>query len=229
MLDYHALEHLLRDKHPSYYSVSRAYLPVEVVHSTEARYARTNELVSLWPASDHASVVQRFEEARGSLESGERFAQLRSTLASIKIPRGIDNIVALACSTMTWAGNDFTTSMAQHALALLIRDFLGSGHTWGARSEGAGGGIKCYAQDPIYTPMDEKVLSEAGFTVVDDPRAFLEVDEASIVISINPDIPIWQIVADIARPAMMIWNKVTVSDQSSSTPGQVHFPLTNQG
>lgn len=104
------------------------------------------------------------------------------------------------------------SSMAQHALALTIRDYLVSRHATGAEVEGASE-IKCYAQDPIYTPLDEQVLCEAGFTVVDDPRAFLEVDEASLVISMSPDIPVRQITADIARPAVMIWDKVVVLDR----------------
>jgi hypothetical protein len=103
---------------------------------------------------------------------------------------------------MTWADDHYMRSMAQHILALTIRDVLATRYTTGAHV------IKCYAQDPIYTPVDTRVLSEAGFTVVDDPRAFLEVDEASVIIAIDPDIPVRQIIADIARPAIMIWNKV---------------------
>ncbi|KAK4033690.1 hypothetical protein C8A01DRAFT_19398 [Parachaetomium inaequale] len=115
---------------------------------------------------------------------------------------------------MTWSDDGFLPSMAQHALALTIRDLLG--HTPGTHGEAAGG-VRCYAQDPIYTPVDEQVLSEAGFTVLNDPRAFLEVDEASVVIAISPDIPVRQIIADIARPAIMVWDKVTISDPNTST------------
>lgn len=110
--------------------------------------------------------------------------------------------------------------MAQHTLTLTIRDFLISSYATGADGDGAGE-IKCYAQDPIYTPVDEQVLREAGFTVVDDPRAFLEVDEASVIIAISPDIPVRQIIADIARPAIMIWDKVIFSDRTPLQ--QVYF------
>lgn len=123
---------------------------------------------------------------------------------------------------MTWAGDGSSRSMAQHALALVIGDFLGSDCASGAHN-GGDGGIKCYAQDPIYTSVDEQVLCEAGFTVVDDPRAFLEVDEASVVIAISADIPIRQIIADIARPAIMILDKVVPS--SRKTVWQVELPL----
>ncbi|KAK4149175.1 hypothetical protein C8A00DRAFT_19105 [Chaetomidium leptoderma] len=219
-LVYHPIERLLAAPGLSSYSVRRSYLPIEVAHSTEVRNARTNELVGLWPASDYAAVKQRFERATRSLAASKEFVQLKSTLASVAIPPGIDKIVAFACSTMTWAGNDITRSMAQHALALAVRDFLANSDITGADGEGASG-IKCYAQDPIYTPVDERVLSEAGFTVVDDPKAFLEVDEASVIIAINPDISVRQIIADLARPAIMIWNKVTVNDRNMAVTDPV--------
>jgi hypothetical protein len=168
--------------------------------------------VDLWPASDYATVRLRFEQAKRSLEASEHFAQIKSALTSVAVPPGIDKIVALACSTMTWADDDSAMpSMAQHTLALTVRDLLASSNAMGLHGEGARG-IKCYAQDPIYTSVDKQVLDGAGFTVIDDPRAFLEIDKASVVISIAPDIPVRQIVADIARPAIMIWKKYTVSD-----------------
>lgn len=151
-----------------------------------------------------------------SWEGSSEFAQVKSTFASVALPSGIGKIVALACSTMSFSGWEavIPASMAQHALALMLRDFLvSSGHAANAPGDGDAE-IKCYAQDPIYTPVDEKVLSEAVFTVLDDPRAFLEIDEASVVISCAPNIPVRQIVADIARPAIMIWDKVRVEDTS---------------
>jgi hypothetical protein len=214
-LNYSSIEHLLATQAATCRPVCRAYLPVHVIHSTEVRNAQTNELVDLWPASDYATVKRRFEEAKQSWEASEHFAQLKSTLASVAVPPGIDKIVALACSTMTWADNgDNMRSMGQHILALTIRHLLASGSSTGADGENARG-IKCYAQDPIYTPVDEQVLSEAGFTVVDDPRAFLEIGEASVVIASAPNIPVRQIVADIARPAIMIWDEVTVEDPTT--------------
>ncbi|KAG8164437.1 hypothetical protein KVR01_006355 [Diaporthe batatas] len=204
ILEYHDVNELLADEDLHYYSLRRAYLPVEVAHWTEIRRAHTGELVSPWPAADYATVRQRFEQARRSLERSELFAQIRSMLTSTTIPRGIQKIVALACSTLTWAGES-RRSMAQHALALAIGDVLGGG---------GDGGLKCYAQDPVYTPVDEQVLREAGFNVLDDPRAFLEVDEESVVIAIAADIPIRQIIADIARPAIMILHEVVPSNRS---------------
>lgn len=170
--------------------------------------------MSPWPASDYAIVRNWFQRAKRSLEASELFGQIRSALTSAAIPPVIRKIVALACSTTTGAGDGSSRSMAHHALALLLADFLGSECASGSHSIGDGG-IQCYAQDPVYTLVDEQVLREAGFAVIDDPRAFLEVDEASVVIAISADIPVRQIIADIARPAIMILDKVDRSNRNT--------------
>ena len=105
--------------------------------------------------------------------------------------------------------------MAQHTLALTVRDHLANGYGKDAND------IKCYAQDPIYMAEDKAVLAEAGFTVVNDPRGFLHVDNASVVISVSPDIPVRQIIADIARPAILIWNRVNGSTPDTERLWQV--------
>ena len=183
----------------------RAYLTVELVHATQLWDLQVNELMYLWPALDYAATKLRFTHTKQSLQASEEFAQLQSALSSVAIPPGIDKIVAFACSTMTWNTTEShraVPSMAQHTLALTVRDLLASGYGEGSQE------IKCYAQDPMYKAEDKTVLAEAGFTVVDDPRGFLHVDDASVVISVSSDIPVRQIVADIARPAIVIWNRV---------------------
>jgi hypothetical protein len=60
-------------------------------------------------------------------------------------------------------------------------------------------------QDPEYTDVDRRILHGAGFQVVDDPHGFLKVNEQSIVLSIAASMPVKHIIADIARPAIVIW------------------------
>ncbi|KAI2606141.1 uncharacterized protein GGS25DRAFT_533266 [Hypoxylon fragiforme] len=64
--------------------------------------------------------------------------------------------------------------------------------------------VRCFAQDPAYRPLDQEVLDGAGITVLEDPRAFLEVDDNAFVVSISPNAPVQQIVADLASPAAII-------------------------
>ncbi len=207
-LGYTTAADLLSDDDADYYSVSFAYLPVDLVHSTEVRDAQTNEIIPPWPSlSDPAAVSLRFAQARQTWDESELFARIRSALDSAVVPPGTDKVVTLACSTVSWAGDMASHGIAQHALALTIRDWLAARQPEVERRE-----IKCYAQDPIYTPVDEQALAEAGIIAVDDPRAFLHVDEASAVISFSPNIPVRRIVADLARPALIIWNKVEKED-----------------
>ena len=66
-----------------------------------------------------------------------------------------------------------------------------------------------YAQDPAYTAADKAVLRDVGVEVLEDPRGFLEVNRATVVLSIGPDFPLKQVLAaDIARPAVIVWEGV---------------------
>ncbi|KAK4033619.1 hypothetical protein C8A01DRAFT_49833 [Parachaetomium inaequale] len=89
-------------------------------------------------------------------------------------------------------------SVAQHVLVLAVRKWVAAA---------ARGVVKCYAQDPSYTAVDKRLLRNKGVTVLEDPRGFLEVDDDSVVISISPTVPVRQIVADIARPMVLIWDR----------------------
>ena len=90
--------------------------------------------------------------------------------------------------------------VTEHALVLSIRDFF-------ARRDPTTT-VRCYAQDPVYGDVNREVLGELGMTVLDNPRGFLEVDESTAVYSLAPEVAVRQIVADIARPALMIWDRV---------------------
>ncbi|KAL2129427.1 hypothetical protein VTI74DRAFT_7821 [Chaetomium olivicolor] len=222
VLLYRSIENLLSDtRNPNMFSVARAYLPVEIAHQIEVRNAKTGVPVDLWPIASTETVRARFEDERRHWEGSECFARLKGmfsgVVGGVEIPKGTNKVVGFACSTLTWPweesdkeeeGRERDASMAQHALMLAMRDIL-------ERAAGDGGEkveIKCFAQDPIYTPVDEHVLGEVGITVLDDPRGFIEVDESSVVISVSPNVPVKQIVADIARPAVIIWDKIEKCD-----------------
>lgn len=94
----------------------------------------------------------------------------------------------------------YAGGMIQHTLISALHSRLLQRGILSAESER-------YVQDPAYTQKDRDVLSPNGFTVLDDPQAFLLLDESSVLVSIGPDIPVKQIVADICRPGMIIWNR----------------------
>lgn len=68
--------------------------------------------------------------------------------------------------------------------------------------------VKLLTQDPGYSDETKHMLREAGFEVVGDYGAggFAELDDTSIVFSAFTKAPVKQIIADIARPAIIIGN-----------------------
>lgn len=154
-----------------------------------------------------ALIYKPLEEVRRSFEHGVRIWQtskvckhVETTLRTIQLNDSVSRIVAFGNGTIST--EDSQRSTLQHAIILTISDVL--------QSLQAGSGIKiqCFAQDPAYTNTDKQVLQEAGITVLGDPRAFLEVSDESVVLSFAPDIPVRQIVTDLARPAIVICDKV---------------------
>ena len=138
----------------------------------------TKELVSTAPTQSREEVEEFFKTIRDTWEASERCKQLRSILMSAKTPCEISKIVGFACGPMAYSCQEEETPRAafQHALILTLRDVLGG-------EKGSPSQIICYAQDLAYAEIDESVLEGYGITVLDDPKAFLEVDGSTAVIS----------------------------------------------
>ncbi len=185
----------------------RDFLPIQVYHQTENRNKITGEAVPFWKLPTYIEAVRNFRDASVRWQASEEFEKFRSTLVKhmALTSQHVTKIVAFACSTLALKGDSPPRSAFQHALVLSIRDILSAMQT--TPSE-----IRCYAQDPIYTSLDERILQEAGITVLDHPRGFLQVDETSAILSIFPNAPIRQIITDIARPMLIIWNRIADQD-----------------
>ena len=119
------------------------------------------------------------------------------TQYDIPLPSRVDKVIGFGLGSMA-LGRDFMRVRhgLQHAILQSIRDLL---LQRGAEKVG------CFVQDPMYQLLDKEILGNTGITVLDDPRAFLEVDANSVVVAFNPSFPLRQIIADIARPAVLIW------------------------
>ena len=102
------------------------------------------------------------------------------------------------------------SAMTQHAAALTMASVLG---------ERLGTGpLSILAQDPAYSLVAKQLLMDVGIEVVGGhgSLAFTHVDEDTLVFSCNPNIPVKQVVADIARPAVMIWNRVAPATEEKT-------------
>ncbi|KAJ5493741.1 hypothetical protein N7463_009828 [Penicillium fimorum] len=85
--------------------------------------------------------------------------------------------------------------MIQHSMALTIAQLCRGNEI-----------VPLLAQDPDYTEVAEKILTKKEFKIVGPHGAggFAEIDEESIVISAFAAAPVKQIIADLARPVLII-------------------------
>lgn len=88
-------------------------------------------------------------------------------------------------------------SMVQHSIALTIAEIC-HGST--------GKEVELLAQDPDYTEQAKEILKGNGFSLVGEFGAggFAEVDDNSVVFSAFIEAPLKQIIADTARPVLII-------------------------
>jgi hypothetical protein len=136
-------------------------------------------------------------------ERGPHGSQLIKTIRrTTKLPT-IKRIVAFESGSMTWRVPNQKRATVHLSLVLLLRRLFCQLQGVSALKD-----LETFVQDPTYTTRDKSVLRQMGLKVVDDPNGFLAIDEETLVISIMPKKPVRQIVADIARPAMMVWAKV---------------------
>ncbi|KAI5861222.1 hypothetical protein GGS23DRAFT_577629 [Durotheca rogersii] len=197
------------------FNIEHAFLPMVVEPRPVQLHSVTNDYVPQYPVLPLEAVQATLQRKRTEWESSSACQQLLSTLRSAAIP-DVRRIVAFACFNMSDC-EMAERSACQHALLLILRKFFAE------RQRIAEEDIVCFAQDPLYEDVDKKVLAGAGISVVENPRAFLEVDDASLVLSISPETPVRQIVADIAQPAVMIWNRVEEVEQHAEWIGQTEW------
>ncbi|EEP77116.1 predicted protein [Uncinocarpus reesii 1704] len=95
-------------------------------------------------------------------------------------------------------------ALIHHAIALTLADITRSCANTGGMS------IRLLTQDPKYSSETKGMLQEIGFEVVGAHGAggFAELDDKSIVFSPFPSAPVSQIIADLARPAVIICPRV---------------------
>ncbi|KAF3483242.1 uncharacterized protein GIQ15_02566 [Arthroderma uncinatum] len=186
-----------------------AYCSLRIYHTDTLRDRITKEPVARIPSSE--LVKGAFKEALEQWESSETCLNLQSTLSKMTFHPDlkITKIIAFACANITFRfirnpdgemeKDCWDASTAQHALILTLQKSL-------SHLTGSDRAIQCFAQDPEYTPVDSEVLAEYGINTLNDPEGFLEVDDTTLIISCAADAPVKEIIADIAQPAMILWD-----------------------
>ncbi|KAI2627448.1 hypothetical protein GGS26DRAFT_599331 [Hypomontagnella submonticulosa] len=166
------------------------------------------------------TLTKLFQATREDWEANNAYAQVKTLLkANQQQLSKVKDIVAFALGRLT-NGQEFDYCCTyQHAFVLSIQRIL-SEMTTSTKPLGllqtlrkalsknkVDHPVEVYAQDPAYLGPDREVLGAAGITVLNDPNGFLQVGETSMLVSIAANVPIHQVIADIARPAAIIWDE----------------------
>lgn len=198
----HMTQRLLR----AHGNLQEATCSLRIAHWMSRRKKDTKEPAYRFSLRESPVVREHFRMTRESWEASQMCKDLRSTLETIPKTLDISGVLGFSCSSMSIDRNSGRSEF-QHALILTIRDWL--------RVRNRSGKIPCYVQDPMYTSIDKSILKESNVAVLDDPQGLLEIDDSSVVFSCSSNIPIKEIVADLARPAVLIWEHVGEEDDES--------------
>ncbi|GIK01975.1 hypothetical protein Aspvir_006018 [Aspergillus viridinutans] len=194
------------------YSLSRAYCSVGIAH----RMIRVGQEPEPEPLGNLNSGLEFLDTILRDWEGSEAWSGIKSTLSSLNLNTKIAKVIGMACGTFTptleCPGS--RRSAVQHALLLTLTSFL-------QESNLGTGEVACYVQDPGYSKTDRLVLEKSDIKALEDPEGFLEMDDASLVFSCGPNICVKEIVADIARPSILIW--CTVKEEDPESPLYVFF------
>lgn len=192
---------------PHQYCPRLAYCPLRIHYRRCERDTTTNQLLHQNGGQTLKATREAFDAGVKIWKNSEDCKNVTAALMACPIPDKITKVVAFACFSMSGREVLHEHSITQHALILTIINVLQrKGFT-------VDGDIRCYTQDPVYTDVDRAVLESHGIHVLEDPHGFLEVDDSSVVISFSPNVPVRQIVTDVARPAIMLWNKVKPEEE----------------
>ncbi|KAL2816256.1 hypothetical protein BJX63DRAFT_420013 [Aspergillus granulosus] len=196
--------------HPSFPEISlRDTSPISICYTSSADY----------PKAPLPEAQRAFEIAKRKWDESETCATLKAHLLELerKMAKPVRKIVAFGLGTMTGLDDEYHSarSHAQHSAVRTMAEVLGSLAKRRPQQTSPGGGIKCYAQDPAYTDVDDEILRSLDITLLDDPKGFLEIDDETLVFSVSPNVPVKQVVADVCWPAAMIWNTVMPEEKEN--------------
>lgn len=198
MIEYRSPQGLLAD-FPGVFP-ELAYCPLSLHHYTAQQKKRTGEIIPISPARNFNEVEGTFRSNLLAWDESATCKQVKSILAGVKLSCTITKVIGIACGPL-----DSRRTSLQHALLLTIQDVLGRRNTNRMRPV-------CYAQDPIYADTDQSVLEHFGITVLDDPEALLMANDSTALVSCSPNIPVKEIIADIARPAIIFWDRIRADE-----------------
>ena len=116
----------------------------------------------------------------------------------LQVFSGVENVVFLGMGSLQSSRREGRRASATQLAALqTIITSLGDDN-----------GSKVILQDPQYTTLDKEFLISLGYEVVEDPEAFREIGEGSLVYAIHCYAKVYKAVSDGKRPRVLIGTDV---------------------
>ena len=175
-----------------------AYANLRVAHQSSPRNYWTKESIKP-PMRSHEEVKEWFDNViMIDWTCSPWCAQLKHQLQTIRPI--CSNVIAFGLGgfSRSWDGLNRDGCAMQRALLLTV---------WAVIRQGSKT-APCYAQDPVYSPVEKWVLNTHRILAVDDPQGFLDLDDDSAIVAINAGVCVKQIVTDLTKPALMLWDQV---------------------
>ncbi|KAF9895303.1 hypothetical protein FE257_000207 [Aspergillus nanangensis] len=175
-------------KNPEYWSLRQPYINIGIAHSLNVA-PHEESLEGLHLA---AALGQGFlNTIRQHWKLTPIWTWIESTLTSLNLEVDIRKVIGMGCGELTDRVDlrQKWRGAARHALLLQLAEYL-------QRSAPENARVACY----------------------ENPGGFLQMDGTSLVFSSDADICVKQIIADIARPAILILNTVRDITQGHAPP-----------
>ncbi|KAI1354396.1 hypothetical protein F5Y01DRAFT_321499 [Xylaria sp. FL0043] len=120
--------------------------------------------------------------------------------------RAVDKVIAFGLGRIGFHRPGVLQSFYEHAAIKIIADAVEEVSSYPH--------ISASVQDPLYTDVCRAVLEEFGLGVVPGfgAKGFAMIDDRTIVLVHHPNFPFREIVADIARPALICMKEREVAD-----------------
>ncbi|KAI0190762.1 hypothetical protein EV127DRAFT_481001 [Xylaria flabelliformis] len=220
VIRYYSIKDLTCFKHPDIelFDLQSAYLPMRICSIVRILYNIDKNPLYTKPPAPPEEDLSTYQTIEKQWKTSEHYTQIHEMLAKIEIPFTLTKIIAVALGPLVVNSQVLQGRVFQHSLVIALYSTLVRRGTLSVSS-------KPYIQDPAYTQRDRDILCSAKFIVLDDPQAWLEINESSVLVCINADIPVRDIVADIGRPALIIWDR---NQDSSNTTPRVKTMIENE-
>jgi hypothetical protein len=139
-----------------------------------------------------------YEYWKQAWEESEPCKDLREKIAAgRKGKRAVNNVVLLGLGSLQSSRREGRRASATQLAALqTIVQTL------------AGDLKKVVAQDPQFTDLDKEFLTSLGYGVAEDPEAFKEIKEGTLVYAIHCYAKVYKAISEAPRPALLIGTDV---------------------